>query len=77
VKQTGANPWEPQFQSPANTDPIQKGDVLFYVFYIRGLESSDPSGSGKGFFYIQRNTSPWTGLGSSSLAFKSSWQKNM
>ncbi|MBN1894488.1 endo-1,4-beta-xylanase [bacterium] len=75
VKQTGANSWEPQFQSPANTEPIREGDVLFYIFYIRGLESSDASGDGKGFFYIQRNTSPWTGLGSSSLAFKTSWQK--
>ena len=75
VQQVGANSWEPQFQSPANSIPIEKGDVLFYIFYSRVLESSDASGTGKGYFYVQRNSSPWTGLGSSGLTFLPSWRK--
>ncbi|MBN1465341.1 endo-1,4-beta-xylanase [candidate division KSB1 bacterium] len=75
VAAAGANSWEPQFQSPANTSAVQRDDVLFYVLHIRALESVDPSGNGKGFFYVQRNSSPWTGLGSSSLAFTPSWRK--
>jgi endo-1,4-beta-xylanase len=75
IKQVGANPWEPQFQSPTNIIPLSKGDVLFYIFYIRGIESADPGGEGKGILYVQRSSSPWTGLGSISLTFKSSWRK--
>ena len=75
VDKVGSNSWEPQFQSPANAVPVENGDVLFYIFYLRVVESSDPSGEGKGYFYVQRNSSPWTGLGSNSLAFRSSWSK--
>ncbi|MBN1481426.1 endo-1,4-beta-xylanase [candidate division KSB1 bacterium] len=75
VSQIGANSWEPQFQSPANAIPVNKGDFLFYIFYIRAIESDEPSGTGKGFFYVQRNSSPWTGLGSSSLMFTPDWRK--
>ncbi|MBN1561519.1 endo-1,4-beta-xylanase, partial [candidate division KSB1 bacterium] len=75
VAAPGANSWEPQFQSPANTSAVHRDDVLFYILYIRVLESVDPTGNGKGFFYVQRNSSPWTSLGSSSLAFRPSWRK--
>ncbi len=75
VQQVGANAWEPQFQSPANSIPVERGDVLFYIFYSRVLESSDASGTGKGYFYVQCNSSPWTGLGSSGLIFLPSWRK--
>jgi endo-1,4-beta-xylanase len=73
--QAGANPWEPQFQSPTNNIPLLKGDVLFYIFYLRVIEAADPNGEGKGIFYVQQSSSPWTGLGSSSLTFRSSWSK--
>ena len=72
---TGANSWEPQLQSPNNVIPLAKGDVLFYIFYIRVIEAANPTGEGKGFFYVQRSSPPWTGLGNSSLTFKSLWRK--
>lgn len=75
TKQTGANSWEPQFQSPTNIIPLSKGDVLFYIFYLRVIESINPNGEGSGIFYVQRSSSPWTSLGSSSLTFRSSWRK--
>ncbi len=75
ITREGANPWEPQFQTPANTTPLKKGDLLFYIFYIRCIESSQADNNGQAHFYIQRNSSPWTGLGSLNLTVRSEWQK--
>ncbi len=71
----GANPWEPQFQTPANVMPLEKGDVLFYILYIRCVESSQDDGKGKAHFYVQRNSSPWTGLGSLNITAFPEWRK--
>lgn len=75
VPGTGKNPWELQFQTPANAIDIRKNDLLFYVFYIRALESSAPDTYGKAHFYVQRNRSPWTGLGNKSLTVLPEWQQ--
>ncbi|RPH89338.1 MAG: hypothetical protein EHM72_20530, partial [Calditrichaeota bacterium] len=75
TNQVGANSWEPQFQSPTNAIPLTQGDILFYIFYMRVIQSSNPNGDGTGIFYVQQSSSPWTGLGSSSLTFKSAWRK--
>jgi len=75
VRQAGANPWEPQLQTPVNSIPVASGDVLFYIFYIRVLETAAADGYGKAFVYVQRSSSPWTGLGSLSVAVPPEWQK--
>lgn len=75
VSQTGANSWEPQFQSAANTMPLKNGDLLFYIFYIRCTESAQADGNGQAHFYVQRNSDPWTGLGSLTLTVRPEWQK--
>ncbi len=75
IAKQGANAWEPQFQTPANVAPLKKGDLLFYILYIRCVESSQPDSNGMGHFYIQRNSSPWTGLGSLNITARPEWQK--
>ena len=75
VKAAGANAWEPQFQTPRNNIPVNKGDVLFYIFYIRVIEAESEDGNGQGYFYVQKAGPPYTGLGSMNLAFKPAWRK--
>ena len=75
VKKAGTNAWEPQFQSPSNDIPVNNGDVLLYVFYIRTTDTESPNDFGKGDFYAQRNSSPWTGIGSLSMSLSTSWKK--
>jgi len=75
VKKAGNNAWEPQFQSPSNIIPVNKGDVLLYVFYIRTTDTESPNDFGKADFYAQRNSDPWTGIGSLSMSLSTSWKK--
>lgn len=75
VKKAGTNAWEPQFQSPNNAIPVKKGDVLFYVFYIRTTDTESPNDFGKADLFIQKSLSPWTGLGSMSMSLSTSWKK--
>ena len=75
IKRAGENSWEPQLQTPKNTIPLEKGDVLFYIFYVRVIESAADNGMGQGNFYVQRAESPWTGLGSQALTIRSQWHK--
>ena len=71
----GANPWNPQFQTPTNRIDIKKGDYLFFIFYARAIQSSAADGLGQGNLYVQRAGSPWTGLGSQSLIIPAAWHK--
>ncbi|MBN1997498.1 endo-1,4-beta-xylanase [candidate division KSB1 bacterium] len=75
IQGAGANPWEPQMQTPENQVDVNTGDYLFYIFYIRALESAADNGFGQATFYVQRSSSPWTGLGSLTLSIRPSWQK--
>ena len=54
----GANPWEPQFMTANNTAPVAEGDVLFYIFYMRCVSSSDASGKGKASAATKALSSP-------------------
>ncbi len=75
VKKAGTNAWEPQFQSPVNTIPVNAGDVLLYVFYIRTTDTESPNDFGKAVFFAQKASSPWTGIGSLSMSLSTSWRK--
>lgn len=75
VKKAGNNAWEPQFQSPRNAIPVNTGDVLLYVFYIRTVDTESPNDFGKADFFAQKASSPWTGIGSLSMSLSTSWKK--
>jgi endo-1,4-beta-xylanase len=75
IARQGNNPWEPQLQTPANDMPLNKGDLLFYIIYTRVIESEHEKGYGQGHFYVQRNSTPWTGLGSLNITMRPEWQK--
>jgi endo-1,4-beta-xylanase len=71
----GGNSWEPQFQTPANTAAIKQGDMLFWVFWARGIAHPEEEDLVKAFFYAQLNESPWSGIASFDVAPASDWQK--
>ena len=75
VTRPGANSWEPQFMTANNAIPVARGDVLFYIFYMRCASSSEASGKGKAFGYVQLSRSPWTGLGSLDFNPGPEWRK--
>ena len=47
VKQRQKDWWQAQLQTPKNTAPIKKGDVVFVQFYVRTTQSGDESGEGQ------------------------------
>jgi endo-1,4-beta-xylanase len=71
----GANSWEPQFMTANNSVPAARGDVLFYIFYMRCASSADASGKGKALGYVQLSRSPWSGLGSLDFNPGTEWRK--
>ena len=75
VTRAGTNAWEPQLMSPVNAIPVQTGDVLLYVFYIRTTDTESPNDFGQAAFYSQRASSPWTTLGSLTLSLSTIWKK--
>jgi GH35 family endo-1,4-beta-xylanase len=75
VTRTGTNSWEPQFMTANSAASVNQGDVLFYILYSRAPVSSDPSGKGKCFAYVQLSRSPWSGLGSLDIGPDSTWRK--
>ncbi|HPG41766.1 MAG TPA: endo-1,4-beta-xylanase [bacterium] len=76
IKKAGTNSWEPQLQTPRNTETVYKDDYLFYIFYIRVLESEADDGNGEAFLYIQKAGPPYNGLGSKSLTIRPAWTKH-
>jgi len=76
VRRAGNNGWEPQLQTPVNIVPVNSGDVLLYVFYIRTIDTESPNDFGKSDFFVQRATSPWTGIGSLSMSLSTNWTKH-
>jgi len=75
IKKAGENAWEPQFVTPRNAVTVNKNDVLFYIFYIRLIESEAQDGNGQSLFHVQKAGPPWTGLGSSSIIVRPVWLK--
>ena len=75
VKQAGANAWEPQLLSPANTIDVADGDIILYIFFIRKTEPTQNGEYGQASFRSQRSVSPWTGLGGLSLTIYDNWKK--
>ena len=62
VTTPGDNPWEPQILSPSNTSAIKHGDMLFWIFWVRGVAHPENEESIKASFYAQLTESPWTGI---------------
>lgn len=75
VNQTGANPWEPQFQTPRNAIPVRNGDMLYWVFYAKTIEAEQETGQAKGTFYAQKAESPWTTIVSHEITPGSDWTR--
>jgi endo-1,4-beta-xylanase len=75
VIEPGSNSWEPQFQTPPNSVAIKQGDMLFWVFWARGINHPEEEDRVKAFFYAQLNESPWSGIASFDVAPGSDWQK--
>jgi endo-1,4-beta-xylanase len=75
VTTPGSNSWEPQFQTPSNTVAIKQGDMLFWVFWAKGVAHPEEEERVKAFFYAQLNESPWSGIASFDVAPGATWQK--
>lgn len=70
-----SDPWEPQLQTPVNAVPVNNGDWLLYVFYVRTTDTESPNDFGQAAFYSQPISPPWTSIGSLNLSLNTSWQK--
>lgn len=75
IKIAGQNSWQPQLQTPHNKINVNDGDILFYVFYTRVLESGSGDGLGASTFYVQKASSPWNMMGYLSLTILPTWRK--
>ncbi len=76
VLKAGNNAWEPQLLTPLNDIPVNTGDVLLYVFFIRTTDTESPNDFGKSDFFVQKASSPWNGIGSLSMSLSTTWTKH-
>jgi len=75
VKNVGENQWEPQFQTPSNQIDIDKGDMLFWVVWAKGIDYPNENDHGRAILYAQLNKSPWTGIASLDMLLLKEWRK--
>ena len=76
VHEKGINPWEPQLQTPVNSVPVKRGDILFYTVFIRTTRSESPNDFGKAAFHCQEADPPWNTIGSLNLSLNTFWRKH-